>query len=133
MFFNVFKSYNNVLEAPKGWHWQKDLTLTMSDGKSVYFHHGKTSAPAKLSKNMSMSAVQGHYHSRFEIIYWANPNGLFFDLRVGALIDDNSMAFNYNKTTLDRPIIGSAVIINGHPKLIPMILNTKGRWTGELV
>lgn len=128
---NVFKSYNSILEAPKTWKWHTDLTLTLSDGSKCYFHHGKTSAPAKLSKNMSMSCVQGHYHSRFEIIYWANPNGLFFDMRVGCLINDASMAFNYNKTTMDRPIIGCGIILNGKPKLLPMVLNKKGRWTGE--
>lgn len=128
----VFKSYRNILEAPKGWSWHHDLTLKMNDGNKVYFHHGKTSAPAKLSKNMSMSAVQGHYHSRFEIIHWANPTGMFFDMRVGCLINDKSMAFHYNKTTMDRPIIGCGIIINGQPKLLPMILNTKGRWNGEL-
>lgn len=130
---NVFKSYNNILEAPKEWKWHNDLTLTMSDNKKVYFHHGKTSSPGKLSKNMSMSAVQGHYHSRFEIIYWANPNGLFFDLRVGCLINDKSMAFHYNKTTMDRPIIGVAMIVDGQPKLIPMVLDAKGRWIGKLI
>lgn len=130
---HVLKSYNNILEAPKSWIWSNDLTLTMSDGNQVYFHHGKTSAPAKLSKNMSMSCVQGHYHSRFEIIYWANPTNLYWDMRVGCLIDDDSMAFNYNKTTMDRPIIGCGIIINGQPKLLPMLLNNKGRWAGKLL
>lgn len=130
---SVFKSYNEILEAPKGWKWHNDLTLKMSNGELVYFHHGKTSVKAKLSKNMSMSTVQGHFHSLFEIIYWANPTGLFFDMRIGCLINDHSMAFNYNKTTLDRPIIGVGVIIDGHPKLLPMVLNKKGRWIGKLV
>ena len=130
---NAFRSYQEILEAPKGWNWHNDLTIKLSNGELCYFHHGKTSAPAKLSKNMSMSSAQGHFHSRFEIIYWANPNGLFFDLRVGCLIHDKSLAFSYNKTTLDRPIIGVALIINGHPKLVPMVLDKKGRWIGKLV
>lgn len=128
----VFKSYNNILDAPKKWNWSYDLTLEMSNGEKVYFHHGKTSAVAKLSKNMSMNCVQGHYHSRFEVVYWANPNGLFFDMRVGCLINDKSMAFHYNKTTMDRPIIGCGIILEGHPKLLPMILDKNGKWTGKL-
>jgi len=130
---NVFKSYNDILCAPKLWRWHNDLVLTLSDGNKVYFHHGKTSAPAKLSKNMSMNCVQGHYHSRFEVMYWANPSGLFWDMRVGCLIDDKSMAFHYNKTTMDRPIIGCGIIVDGHPQLIPMVLDKKGKWIGELV
>ena len=127
---NVFKSYNAILEAPKYWKWHNDLTLTMSDGNKVFFHHGKSSAVGKLSKNMSMSSVQGHYHSRFEIFHWANPTGLFFDMRVGCLINDHSMAFAYNKTTMDRPIIGCGIILDGQPKLLPLIKDNKSRWTG---
>lgn len=129
---NVFKGYREILEAPKDWHWSFDLTLKMSNGESVYFHHGKTSSPGKLSKNMSMNCVQGHYHSRFEIIYWANPTGLYWDMRVGCLINDKSLAFSYNKTTLDRPIIGCGIILNGQPKLLPLIKDRYGRWNGKL-
>lgn len=128
----VFKSYSETLDAPRGWKWHNHLTVEMSDGKSVYFHHGKTASSCKLSKNMSMSCVQGHYHSKFEIIYWANPTGLFWDMRVGCLIDDKSLAFHYNKTTMDRPIIGTGIIIEGQPKLLPMVLDTNARWIGEL-
>jgi hypothetical protein len=32
-----------------------------------------------------------------------------------------------------RPIIGCAVIINGLPKLIPMVLNKSGRWIGKII
>lgn len=126
---HVLKSYRDVLMAPKGWTWHFDLTVDMNDGNQVYFTHGKTSAPAKLSQSMGMSTVQGHFHERMEIIYWANPNGLYFDMRVGCLINDKSMAFNYNNTNLKRPLIGTGIIINGQPKLIPMLLNKDGRWT----
>lgn len=130
---SMFRTYNEILEAPKDWQWADDLTIPMSNGQDVYFHHGKTSAYQKLSKNMSMCAVQGHYHAKFEVSYWGNPNGLFWDLRVGCLINNKSLAFAYNKTTMDRPIIGSAIIINGHPRLLPMVLNKDGRWIKELV
>lgn len=36
---------------------------------------------------MSMSSIQGHYHSKFYISYWANPNGLFFDANAGTFAD----------------------------------------------
>ncbi len=130
---NYFKSYNEILEAPKGWKWHFDLTLEMSDGNQVYFTHGKTAAAGKLSQSMGMCTVQGHYHERFEVIYWANPNGLYWDMRVGCLVDDKSLAFNYNNTNLKRPIVGTGVIINGQPKLVPMILDRNGRWIKRLV
>jgi len=128
---HIFKSYREILEAPKGWKWSFDLTLK-SCGKEIYFCHGKTAAPARLSQSMGMCTVQGHFHEKFEVIYWANPNGLYWDMRVGCLIHDKTLAFNYNNTNLKRPIIGTGIIIDGYPKLIPMILNKKGRWIGKL-
>jgi len=130
---SVIKPYREMLDAPKGWNWHKELVLVLSDGRPCLFHHGKTSSPMKLSKNMSMSSVQGHYHSKFQINYWANPIDLYFDMYVGCLIDDKSLAFAYNKTTIDRPLIGCAMIIKGQPVLLPMVLDGSGNWIGKLV
>ena len=47
---------------------------------------------------MGMSAVQGHYHTKFVISYWANPDNLFFGMNVGCLINQKSMAFNMPRT-----------------------------------
>lgn len=129
---DVFKRYGEIIEAPQGWRWHFDLTLTMSNGQEVYFCHGKTSSPGRLSQQYGMCTVQGHYHEKMEIIYHANPTGLYWDLRVGCLIHDKSLAFAYNKTNLKRPIIGTGIILNGQPKLIPMVLNRGGRWVGKL-
>jgi hypothetical protein len=57
---------------------------------------------------------------------------LYFGLQVGCLIDKDSLAFRYNKTQRARPIIGLGMIINGLPKLIPMVLDNKGRWNGKI-
>lgn len=123
------KSYKEVLQAPLGWHWHKDLVINCG-GKEVYFHHGKSGGPMRLSKNMSMSSVQFHYHSKFSIEYWANPKDIYFEMRCGCLVDDGSLALEYNKTTLERPLIGCGAIIDGLPKLLPMVLLRGGRWSG---
>ncbi len=39
--------------------------------------------------------------------------------------------FLVGENTLKRPIIGCGAILDGHPKLLPMILEKGGRWTGE--
>lgn len=129
----VFKSYNQMLEAPKGWVWVPDLTVKMSNGNKVYFCHGKTSDVTKLSQSMGMCAVQGHYHEKFKIEYWGNPEGLYWGMQTGCLIENESLAFAYNKVNLKRPVIGTGIIINGHPKLLPMVLNKNGRWIGKLL
>lgn len=127
----VIKPYNEQLEAPKGWRWFFDLTLRMSDGNLCYFHHSRGDA-MKVSKAMGVSVMQGHVHSNLYAQYWGNPLGLFWAVQAGCLIDPKKIAFEYNKTDLKRPIIGTAVIVDGQPKLIPMVLNKKGRWNGKL-
>jgi hypothetical protein len=127
----MLKGYREILQAPKGWTWHSDLTIDTPQGP-VYLHHGKSGAIEKLSKNMAMSSIQGHYHSKFYISYWSSPRGLYFDANAGCLVDKDSQAFAYGKNSLPRPILGCLVIIKGIPQLVPMILSRGGRWTGKL-
>lgn len=127
----VFKSYREMITASQTWRWHEDLIIKTPLGR-VYFCHAKSSDAMKLSQSMGMSAVQGHLHEKFELKYWGNKLGLFFAMNSGCLIDNDSLAYAYNRLNLKRPVIGCSVIINGIPKLIPMVLNHYGRWTGEL-
>ena len=128
----VFKSWREILEAPKGWKWHFELTIKMSDGNYVYFCHGKSAQPGKLSQAQAMSSVQGHHHEKFQIYYWANSKGLYFDMHVGCLIDDKCRAYEYNNTNLKRPLIGCGAIFDGQPRLLPMVLKKNGRWNGKV-
>ncbi len=122
------KSYNEVLNVNSSWKWWYDMTITLPNGNKCYFHHGKSANVTKTSQTMSMCAVQGHYHETFKIEYWGNPNGLFWAMQTGCLINDNALAFNYNNVNLKRPIIGTGLIINSQPILEPMVLGQDGRW-----
>lgn len=124
--------YNTQIQAPKGWKWHFELTIRLSDGKDCYFTHGKTSHHLALSKSVSMNACSGHYHEKFSVHYWGNSSGLYWQMSVGCLVDDKSLAFAYNKINLHRPVIGVGMIINGQPLLIPMVLGKNGRWIGKL-
>jgi len=126
------KDYGDFLETRK-WKWVDDLTLTMSNGQRCFFTHGRSADVLKVSQTMGMSAVQGHYHTKFVISWWANPDNLFFGMNVGCLIDQKSMAFNYAKNFRTRFIIGCGIIINGIPRLLPMVLDKKGDWIGKIV
>lgn len=129
---HVFKSYRDILCAPKGWHWHRYLVIKPSEGGAIYFCHNKTKNVMQNSQAMGMSFVQGHFHEDFQIRYWGNSEGLYWGMTVGCLIDDEALAYAYNKTNLKRPIIGVGMIINGQPKLIPMILGKNGRWVKKL-
>lgn len=127
----VLKPYREQLDAPKGWKWHFDLTVKMSDGNLCYFHHSRGDA-MKVSKAMGMSVCQGHSHNDFYAQYWGNPLGLFWASQAACLIDPKAISFAYNKTNLRRPVIGTICIMDGHPKLLPMVLNKKGRWNGKI-
>lgn len=124
---SFLKSYNEILEAPKTWNWSFDLKLQTKLGM-VYFCHGKTGTPGKLASLYSCSCVQGHYHQTSQISYIGTPEKLMFDMHVGCLVDDHSLALGYNKIIPKRPIMSVGVIINGIPNIIPMVLNENGRW-----
>ena len=126
------KPYGEFLGTRK-WKWVDDLTLTMSNKQRCFFTHGRSADVLKVSQTMGMSAVQGHYHTKFLISYWANPDNLFFAMNVGCLINQKSMAFNYAKNFKTRFILGCGIIINGIPRLLPMILNNNGNWNKQLV
>lgn len=125
---HYIKSYNDVLEVGEGWKWHYDLTIKLLDGSSCYIHHGKSSDCLKLSQAMGMHAVEGHFHEKFNIQYWSNPNALNWAMQCGCLIDDSSYAFAYNNVNIKRPIIGTGLIIDSIPILEPMILGEDGRW-----
>ena len=127
----AIRSYNEVLDAPKGWRWVDDLVLQTELGP-VYFCHGKAAAPGKLASQYGCSTVQGHFHEKSQVNYISTPERLMFDLHTGCLANDKSLALQYNKINPKRPIVSIAVIINGIPQIVPMILNRKYRWTGRL-
>lgn len=127
----AIKSYNDVLDAPKGWKWVFDTIINTPTGP-VYFCHGKTATPGRLASQYGMSAVQGHFHEKADITYISTPEKLMFDAHTGCLADDKSLALGYNKVNPKRPIVSILVIVNGVPQLIPMVLKKGGRWVGKL-
>lgn len=125
------KSYNDVLDAPRGWKWVFDTTLNTEMGP-VYFCHGKAGAPGRLASQYGMSTVQGHFHEKSQINYISTPEKLMFDAHTGCLADDKSLALGYNKVNPKRPIVSLLVILDGVPQIVPMLLKRGGRWTGRL-
>lgn len=124
------RSYREILEAPKGWRWHNTLKLNLPNKQQVFFCHGMQKNGQKLAESMGMNVVQGHFHTEFNIKYSSSPSQLMWSMQVGCSIDDDSLAFAYNKVTPARPIIGHGIIIDSIPKLLPMILNKQGKWNG---
>lgn len=128
---SFLRDYQSIYGVGEGWKFVDDLIVN-SCGKEIYFVHGISKNGLKLTTQRGLCTVQGHYHTVMKIDYVSNPSSLLWSMQVGCLIDKKSLAFEYGKLTLDRPIIGTGIIINGIPKLLPMPLDNEGRWTGEL-
>lgn len=114
------------------WQWVNDLTLTLPNGQPVYLCHGMVKDGKKLAAQRGTNVVQFHYHTEYRIDYIGNPNSLLWSMQCGCLIDRKSLAFAYDKLNLNRPIIGTGIIIDSKPILIPMVLDRNGRWIGKL-
>jgi predicted phosphodiesterase len=126
------RSYNEILEAPKGWTWHDELIFKSGKVEILLRHQWKKN-PLICAQQMAMCVIQGHFHEDFNIQYVSSPNKLLWAATVGCLIDKKALAFEYNKTNYKRPILGCMIIINGQPQLIPMNLNKHSRWTKELI
>lgn len=122
------KSYNDVLGVDSDWVWHYEMTITLPNGNKVYLHHGKAADIKKLSTSLGMCAVSGHYHQTFKVDYWANSLGLYWGMNVGCLIDDKSLAFAYNNCNLHRPLIGTGLIVDSQPVLVPLLMDENGSW-----
>lgn len=127
----AIKSYNDILDAPKGWKWVFDAIIKTPMGP-VYFCHGKSGAAGRLASQYGMSCIQGHFHEKAQITYISTPEKLMFDAHTGCLADDKSLALGYNKVNPKRPIVSVIVVINGIPQIIPMVLKKGGRWIQKL-
>lgn len=125
---HYIKSYNDVLGVGDGWKWHFDLMITLPDGKKCYLHHGKASRCLQLAEKMGCCAVEGHYHNSFSIEYYGTPFALNWAMQVGCLIDFKSLAFSYANVNIKRPVIGTGLIIDSLPVLMPMLLDEHGKW-----
>lgn len=125
------RPYHEVLKTPT-WKWNEDYLLDTKLGP-VYVCHGKSSVYGKLAMSEGCSAIQGHFHGKFEITWHRSALCQRFNMFVGCLIDYEAMAFHYGRNNLPKPILGVGLLsMEGVPHLIKMHLNSKGRWDGRL-
>jgi len=125
------RSMKEIIGAPEGWNWHKDYTYTMSNGQDLFVVHGLKKNSRMLAEQYGCCVVQGHYHEDSSINYSSSPRQLIWGCSAGCLIDDKSLAMEYNKTNLKRPILSCVLITNGIPQIIPMVIKD-GKWLGRI-
>ncbi len=107
------RNYKEIWNTPN-WVWNVDFTI---DG--VYYFHGTGFGgmhPAfNVSRQMCMSVVMGHIHSRAGICWHVSPQKRWFGMDVGCGVDDKKYAFAYGKHMKRKSVISCGVVIDGHP------------------
>lgn len=126
------RSYNEIYGVGKKWQFVDDLTM-VDRNEVIYYAHGLSKDAGRVAAQRGVHHICGHYHTEFRVDYVSNPRNLLWGVNGGCLIDREALAFEYGKLTLDRPIIGTPVIIDGYPVLESMLLKEGGKWTGKLV
>lgn len=116
-----FKDLRYLLEAPKGWYWNREWIY---DGV-VYTHGDKRGGGAFPHINFAIkrmrSMVIGHYHTKAGVEYVQSEEKRIFGMCVGVGHDDDSYAFKYAQDTQTKPIVGCGVVLEGDmAQFIPM-------------
>lgn len=114
---NWIKTFNEVYDTPD---WKYALEWNFDNIKFIHGLGGGSLLNTIL--NNRMNVVEGHFHTKFEIIYNASEKDLLWGMIVGCGIDIKKYSFEYARFNIKRPIIGCGVIVDGHPILEPMIL-----------
>ena len=132
----VIRSPNEILQIPNGWTWRESIEFTYGNVEGeplkLHFRHQLKTNYLQVAQRMGCCFVQAHYHTKLGVQYFQTPYGLKWAISTGCLIDNNSIAFVYNKANLEMPVLGAAIIIGGTPYIQPMWLDKHSRWTGKL-
>lgn len=127
----LLKDYTQ-LYGTKGWKWVDKEFFSVQRGEKCLMTHAMGGNTLTNATRHSFNSVQGHFHSKFGIEYFADCEILKWSMTVGCLIDPNSEAFKYNASSAGRPILGCGGIIDGLPTLFPMRLDKRGRWNKKI-
>ena len=132
----VIRSPNEILQIPNGWTWHESIEFsyanTEGDALKLHFRHQLKANYLSVGQRFGCCFIQAHYHTKLGVQYFQTPYGLRFAISTGCLIDNDSIAFVYNKANLEMPALGAAIIIGGTPNIQPMWLDKSNRWTGKL-
>lgn len=122
---NWIKDFKDTWLLPKGWIVHPRFSEIEIDG--VLYMHGDSGrggqfGAMKTAQSKFQSVVMGHLHSEFGCWWYANGNARVFGLNTGCGVDHRVLAMEYGRKFTKKPILGCAVILDGHPICVPMEL-----------
>jgi hypothetical protein len=126
--------YHKAIEAPETWTWEEKIRFQTPNGQMHMIVHSLGANVLAVAKSRGMNVIQGHHHEQFGVQFFHNEekNQPMYGAFTGCLIDDLSYAYAYNRTNKFLPIMGSLAIIDSVPLPLPMFLDAKCRWNGQL-
>jgi hypothetical protein len=108
------------LYGTKGWEWYDKVIVSTKLG-DILIRHGMSGTAGKWAKDVGMSTIEGHFHTKFHVTWFKNEIRSFFSAHVGCLADLDSLAFAYRKSNIPEFCLGALIIHkDGFPELIPM-------------
>jgi len=132
---NCVRTLDDIFEFPKGWKLHDEIIIddvVYEHGHNLGNGAGNNAFKKAVDANMTHT-VYGHFHAAAGIRWFANKKHLCFAMNVGCLMDTKSYAAAYGKKFPTKPILCCGVVQEGIPIIIPMVLNSKGRWIGKIL
>jgi metallophosphoesterase superfamily enzyme len=105
------KTFSQALDTPN-WKFVESIVLN-----NILFIHGENGTAERRMTNETTSVVQGHLHSEGYIKYGVGNTK--FGMQVGCGTNMDTYAMVYAKDS-KKPFLGSGVIVNNIPMLIPL-------------
>lgn len=125
------KAYAEMYNTP-GWTWHDEIVENMHGIPLIVRHDFGSNLKSSLGKVGDACIAYGHRHTLFGVHYRANLRYRQWAMCAGCLIDPGHRAFSYGRGTLDRPMLGVGVIIEGMATPVPMWTKANGRWMGKV-
>jgi len=114
-------AFKNLIDAPAGWKWHKDLSITVdSTREQLFFAHTKTGGSLVCAQDKGCTSALGHSHTKFGAHCFKPHKKNLWGVDTGCLISDRGSPFKYNKGDRGRPIQGAVIFIEGIPRAIPL-------------
>jgi len=108
------KEYRDVIKAPRGWKWKEIWHVKTKHHFKVEHgdaYSGLTAHRNAAISNMCSTAI-GHIHSHAGVSFVHSRGGQVWGMNVGCLIDNDTLAFEYNKKQKFKPTLGCGVVID---------------------
>jgi predicted phosphodiesterase len=104
------KDYKEMWQTPE-WDWGFEHVID----DTLYIHGTACGSAAITARQMAMSVVMGHFHSKGGIEWFVNPVKRWFGMNVGCGVDDKTYSQAYGKHMRRKSVISCGVVIDGVP------------------